>query len=190
MVKLLNTNEIPTEGVTISQIRFGTGIIMKVADINIYETFILNPLGIIGNYMSYQEKLIKAIKFYSSNNPLECLEKGLLKSFTTGRDMYHQQSNLCIKDYNIYHDLNNYNCHSEDKMISITSVDNECLDCIDECEHCAGESPLNCACYHNDKYWFRNDKDTNRLYCQLVPYLDLNKYSDLQFNEIQWGSQN
>ena len=46
-----NTNEIPTEGVTISQIRFGTGIIMKVADINIYGTFILNPLGIIGNYM-------------------------------------------------------------------------------------------------------------------------------------------
>ena len=185
-----NTNEIPTEGVTISQIRFGTGIIMKVADINIYETFILNPLGIIGNYMSYQEKLIKTIKFYSSNNPLECLEKGLLKSFTTGRDMYHQQSDLCIKDYNIYHDLNNFNCHSEDKMISITSVDNECLDCIDECEHCAGESPLNCACYHNDKYWFRNDKDTNRLYCQLVPYLDLNKYSDLQFNEIQYATTN
>ena len=75
-------------------------------------------------------------------------------------------------------------------MINKNSLQNECLDCIDECTHCAGESKLNCACYNNDNYWFRNDKDSNRLYCQLVPYIDLNKYSDLQFNEIKYATSN
>ena len=180
---------IPKNGVTINNIIFGYGIIMIISDINFYSSFMLNPFGIITNYQSYRNFLIGSLTFYSMTST-ECLGLQLLTGLTNGRDMYYQQTNQCIKDYNIYHNLINFDCQSEDKMINITALNNDCLDCIDECDHCGGESELNCACYYNDKYWFRNDKDTNKLYCQLVPYLDLNKYSELEFTEIKYATTN
>ena len=175
-------------GITLNKILFGYGIIMILGDINIYNSFILNPLGIISNFQSYKRYLINSVKFYSLSST-ECLGKSVLKS-KDGRDMYYQQEGQCIRDYNIYQNMESFNCQSEDKMINIYSLDNECLDCIDECTHCAGTSKLNCACYHNDAYWFRNDVHTKKLYCQIVPYLDLNKYSELEFNEIKYATTN
>ena len=104
--------------------------------------------------------------------------------------MYYYQTGQCIQEYNIYHNLDKFDCQSEDKMIDLTALNNDCIDCIEECDHCGGKSEFNCACYYNDKYWFRNDKDTNKLYCQLVPYLDLNKYSELEFTEIKYATTN
>ena len=183
-----NSNNIPYRGVTLNKLLFGYGIIMILGDIRIYKTFILNPLGVITNYDSYENYLSKSIKFYGSTST-KCIEQKMILS-SGGRDMFYQQSEQCKEDYNIYHNLADFKCNSEDKMIDITSIDNECVNCISECEHCGGKTKLNCSCYYNDKYWFRNDKNTNRLYCQLVPYLDLNKYSSLEFTEIKYATTN
>ena len=183
-----NDIEIFGKGITINQISFGYGIIMLIGDINFYSTFILNPLGIVTNYLSYKKDMINSYQFYSSSS-IECLASHILLD-SDGRDMFYQQAGQCIPDYNIYNNMANFDCQSEDKMINITSLENECLDCIPECDHCGGETKLNCSCYFNDKYWFRNDKDTNRLYCQLVPYLDLNKYSELAFTNIKYATTN
>ena len=183
-----STYRIPDNGFILNKITFGYGIIMLIADLNIYNSFILNPLGIISNFLSYYTYLITSLNFHLSS-PSNCIDKQVLIA-TDGRDMYYYQNEFCIKDYNIFHEIENHNCDDEDKMINLNSIDNECIDCIDECKHCAGESKLNCACYNNDIYWFRKDKDTNRLFCQLVPYIDLNKYSDLQFNEIKYATSN
>ena len=121
---------------------------MIISDINFYSSFMLNPFGIITNYQSYRNYLIGSLTFYSMTST-ECLGLQLLTGLTNGRDMYYQQTNQCIKDYNIYHNLINFDCQSEDKMISITALNNDCLDCIEECDHCGGESELNCACYYN-----------------------------------------
>ena len=176
--------------ITLNKILFGYGIIMVIGDINIYKSFILNPLGVVSNYQSYQKYLLNSIKFYSLTEE-ECIGTQILLS-KNGRDMYHQQRGQCIKDYNIYHNLEKHDCKSEDKMINKESIDEEeeCEYCIPECEHCAGISKLNCSCYYNDTYWFRIDKNTNRLYCELVPYLDLNKYSSLDFAEIKYATTN
>ena len=181
--------EIPKEGITLNEIIFGSGIIMIIADVNIYHSFILNPLGIISNYQSYKRYLISSIHFYSSEAS-KCIQEHVLETLVDGRDLYTHQEGQCIKDYILYHNLENFNCQSEDKMINSTSIDKECLDCIPECEHCAGESKFNCACYYNDTYWLRSDNETNRLYCELVPYLDLNKYSELEFTDIKYATTN
>ena len=187
-VSKLSSFDIPIGGITLNKILFGYGIIMILGDINIYNAFILNPYGIVTNYNSYKRYLINSLQFYSSTES-ECIKTQMILSLN-GRDMFYQQTGHCIKDYNLYHNLENFICESEDQMININSVNNECFDCISQCEHCGGESKLNCACYSNDTYWFRNDKDTNRLYCELVPYLDLNKYSQLEFKEIQYATTN
>ena len=184
----INFNTILGTGLTINQINFGYGIIMLVGDINFYSTFILNPLGIVTNYQSYKNYIIHSYQLYSSSSN-ECLGSHILLD-STGKDMFYQQAGQCISDYNIYNNIAGLDCQSEDKMINITSLENECLDCIPECDHCGGETKLNCSCYYNDTYWFRNDKNTNRLYCQLVPYLDLNKYSTLEFTEIKYATTN
>ena len=183
-----STYNIPTNGIILNKITFGYGIIMMIADLNIYNAFILNPLGVISNFLSYKKYLISSLNFHLSSSS-NCIDKQILISYN-GRDMYYQQNEHCIPDYNIYNEIEKHNCDSEDKMININSIENECLDCIDECTHCAGDSKFNCACYNNENYWFRNDNSINRLYCQLVPYIDLNKYSDLQFNEIKYATTN
>ena len=186
VVSRRSTYNIPENGVTLNKITFGYGIILTVADVNIYENFILNPLGIVSNFLSYQNYLIKSIKLYSTSST-DCIERQILIA-SDGRDMYYQNDNNCFADYNLYHKLENYNCNDENKMINIDSIDNDCEECIDECKFCAGDSYLNCACYYNKNYWFRNED--NILYCQIVPYIDLNKYSDLQFNEIKYATTN
>ena len=187
---------IPDVGITLNKILFGYGIIMMIADINIYHNFILNPLGVVTNYQSYQNEqsnLIKTFKFYTNTDDgVDCILPQMILSYDDNRDIYYQRTGQCIKDYNIYHELEDHDCQSEDKMINKESLvkEEECIDCIPECEHCGGISKLNCSCYFNDKYWFRIDKDTNRLYCELVPYLDLNKYSSLEFSEIEYATTN
>ena len=186
VVSRRSTYNIPENGVSLNKITFGYGIILTVADVNIYENFILNPLGIVSNFLSYQNDLIKSINLYSTSSS-DCIEKQILIS-SDGRDMYYQNDNNCFADYNLYHKLENYNCNDENKMINLNSIDNDCEECIDECKFCAGDSYLNCACYYNRNYWFRNED--NILFCQVVPYIDLNKYSDLQFNEIKYATSN
>ena len=188
--RTINYN-IPYGGITLNKILFGYGIIMMIADINIYNTFILNPFGVVTNYQSYQRYIIKTFKFYNDIDT-ECIGQKMILSYDDNRDIYYQRDGQCIKDYNIYHKLEDHDCQSEDKMINKESLnkEEECEDCIPQCEHCGGSSKLKCSCYHNDKYWFRIDKDTNRLYCELVPYLDLNKYSSLEFTEIKYSTTN
>ena len=180
-----NWLNIPENGITINTITFGYGTIMSMGDVNIYNTFILNPLGIVSNILNRNNYLKETIKLYSSSSS-NCIDTQVLIS-SDGRDMYYQNDNNCFADYNIYHDLGNYNCNNEDKMVNVNSVDSECKDCEDDCKFCAGESN-NCACYYNTNYWFRNDN--NVLRCQIVPYIDLNKYSDLQFSEIKYATTN
>ena len=97
----------------------------------------------------------------------------------------------CKSDYNIYHDMSNINCNeNKNKRVDYISLNNECVDCIDECYYCGGETKLNCACYYNDIYWFRNDITENRLYCQKIPYQDFNIYSELQFTNISYATTN
>ena len=70
----------------------------------------------------------------------------------------------CKSDYNIYHDMSNINYNENKyKRVDYISLNNECLDCIDECYYCGGETKLNI-------HWFRNDITENRLYCQKIPY--------------------
>ena len=186
VVSRRSTYNIPENGITLNKITFGYGIILTVADVNIYENFILNPLGIVSNFLSYQNYLIKSIKLYSTSST-DCIERQTLIA-SDGRDMYFQNDNNCFADYNLYHNLENFNCNDENKMINLDSIDNECQECIDNCKFCAGDSYLNCACYYNTNYWFRNED--NILYCQVVPYIGLNKYSDIQFNEIKYATTN
>ena len=184
-------NKIPLDGIILNKIIFGYGIIMTLSDVNIYKTFILNPLGIVSNYASYQNNLVSSINLHLKSDT-RCIEQHVLEA-SDGRDMYNQQIGHCIKDYNIYHDFRNHYCNDENKMINISNIndaDKECIECIDECTHCAGGSKLNCACYFDENYWFRKDKDTNRLFCQIVPYIDLNKYSELEFSEIKYATTN
>jgi hypothetical protein len=75
-------------------------------------------------------------------------------------------------------------------MIDYFSGSTECLNCIDECYYCGGDNKLNCACYYNDYYWFRNDKIKSKLYCQRLPYHDFNKYSQVEFNDISYATTN
>ena len=179
--------DIPYEGITVNKISFSYGIIMIISDLQIYNTFILNPLGIISNFASHNKFLVSSFYFHSDDKN-HCINKTTILLDNIGRDMYNQQIGNCKSDYNIYHKLKD--CGSEDKMININSLENECLDCIDECTHCAGDSKFNCACYYNETYWFRNDNIKNKLFCQLVPYIDLNKYSNIQFNEIKYATSN
>ena len=87
--------------------------------------------------------------------------------------------------------MSNINCNeNKNKRVDYISLNNECVDCIDECYYCGGETKLNCACYYNDIYWFRNDVTENRLYCQKIPYQDFNIYSELQFTNISYATTN
>ena len=181
-----NTYQINDPGILIDTIIFGCGISASFTDLRIYNTFILNPYGIITNDESYQKLLVYNLKLYD-----------MTQSCIPIYDLYDINGNelsgliTCKSDYNIYHDMSNINCNENKyKRVDYISLNNECVDCIDECYYCGGETKLNCACYYNDIYWFRNDITENRLYCQKIPYQDFNIYSELQFTNISYATTN
>ena len=151
-----------------------------------YSTFILNPYGIVSNDESYEKYLIYNLKLYStdSNN---CISSNILTSDS------NDISNIitCSKDYLIQHDMSNYNCNNNrDKMIDNNDKDNICIDCIDDCYYCGGDSKLNCACYYNDNYWIKKDSSTNQLFCEVLPYPDFNAYSEIIFDHVSYSNTN
>ena len=181
-----DTFQISEPGIIIDKIIFGGGISASFTDLRIYHSFILNPYGIITNNESYQKLLIYNLKLY--NQDISCIP--IFDLYDLNGNELHSQI-TCISDYNIYHDINNINCNENKyKRVNYDSLENECVDCIDECYYCGGETQLNCACYYNDIYWFRNEENENRLYCQKIPYHDFNIYSDLQFTDISYATTN
>ena len=181
-----NTYQINNPGIVIDTIIIGCGISASFTDLRIYNSFILNPYGIITNDESYQKLLIYNLKLYDMSS--SCIPIYDLYDIN-GNELSGQI--ICNSDYNIYHDISNINCNENKyKRVDYLSLDNECIDCIDECYYCGGESKLNCACYYNDIYLFRNDITENRLYCQKIPYQDFNIYSELQFTDISYATTN
>ena len=157
------TYNIPEPGILIDTIILGAGISGLFSDLRFYHSFILNPYGIVTNDESYEKLLIYNLKLYDAN--LEtCISTndlvdshGLELSFVI----------TCIYDYNVYHEIDKVNCNKNKyKRVDYLSLNNECLDCINECYYCGGEEKSNCACYYNDIYWFRNEISEDRLYCQ------------------------
>ena len=182
-----STYNIDEPGIKVNTLIFGYQISATITDVRIYHSFILNPYGIITNDESYQKHLIYQLELFGSST--SCVSSGSLKD-ESGNDISSYFP--CYPDYNIYHDLTHFNCHNNpDKMIDFFSDDKECQDCIDECTYCGGDDKFNCACYYNDLYWFRYDKENyKQLYCQRVPYHDFNKYSEVQFNDVQYATTN
>ena len=139
----------------------GTGISASISDIRIYNSFILNPYGIITNDESYEKLLVYNIKLYD-NELIGCVP-----TFDLFDDNNNELSRdvTCVSDYNIYHDISNLNCNkNKNKRVNYLSLDNECVDCIEDCYYCGGISKLNCACYYNDIYWFRKYQPQGNLY--------------------------
>ena len=64
-VKRENTYNIPSPGITIDTLVFGYGISGSIADIRVYQTFIMNPFGIVTNsestlrYLVYNKNLTR-----------------------------------------------------------------------------------------------------------------------------------
>ena len=181
-----DTFKIDDPGIFIDSISFGYGLSASISDIRFYSNFILNPYGIVSNDESYEKYLIYNIKLYSTNSN-NCINSNILTSDSI------DISNIitCTKDYLIQHDMSNYNCNKNiDKMIDNNDKDNECVDCIDDCYYCGGESKLNCACYFNDNYWIRKDMSTNQLFCEVLPYPDFNTYSEIIFDDVKYSYTN
>ena len=181
-----DTFKIDNPGIYIDSISFGYGLSASISDIRFYSNFILNPYGIVSNDESYEKYLIYNLKLFStdSNN---CISSNILTSDS------NDISNIitCTKDYLIQHDMSNYNCDKNiDKMIDNNDKDNICIDCIDDCYYCGGDSKLNCACYFNDNYWIRKDISSNQLFCEVLPYPDFNTYSEIIFDDVKYSNTN
>ena len=181
------TYNIPEPGILIDTIILGAGISGLFSDLRFYHSFILNPYGIVTNDESYEKLLIYNLKLYDANLETCISTNDLVDSH--GLELSFAIT--CIYDYNVYHEIDKVNCNKNKyKRVDYLSLNNECLDCINECYYCGGEEKSNCACYYNDIYWFRNEISEDRLYCQKLPYHDFNIYSDLQFTDISYATTN
>ena len=177
-VKRENTYNIPSPGITIDTLVFGYGISGSIADIRVYQTFIMNPFGIVTNSESTLRYLVYN-KILYSNTVGQCVSD---KDFNVDISLTVQ----CYEDYNLYHDKTQTCDNDKDKIITGEG----CKDCIEECSYCGGESKLNCACYYNTFYWFRKDPISNQVYCQRLPHHDFNIYSLVEFTNIDVATTN
>ena len=182
-----STYNLPDPGIYIDTIILGTGISASISDIRIYNSFILNPYGIITNDESYEKLLVYNIKLYD-NELIGCVP-----TFDLFDDNNNELSRdvTCVSDYNIYHDISNLNCNkNKNKRVNFLSLDNECVDCIEDCYYCGGISKLNCACYYNDIYWFRKYQPQGNLFCQKLPYIDFSIYKKIEYKDISYATTN
>lgn len=177
-IKRQNTYNIPSPGLSIDTLIFGYGISGSISDIRIYNTFIMNPYGIITNSESTNNYLVYNKLLYS-NTIVQCVS-------STDFDINISNLVQCYEDYNLYHDKS-LNCNNDPNQML---TNNGCKNCIEECSYCGGESKLNCACYYNNYYWFRKDKITNQVYCQRLPYHDFNIYSQAEFSNLETANTN
>ena len=101
-----NTYQINNPGIVIDTIIIGCGISASFTDLRIYNSFILNPYGIITNDESYQKLLIYNLKLYDMSS--SCIPIYDLYDIN-GNELSGQI--ICNSDYNIYHDISNINCN-------------------------------------------------------------------------------
>ena len=179
------SNTISEPGIVVDTITIGSKISATFTDIRVYKSFILNPYGTVTNDESYNKELVFNLPLQGTSDT-NCISSNDL--YDSYGDLFYRIK--CYPDYNIYQDSEYHCSHNKDKMIDYFSGSTECLNCIDECYYCGGDNKLNCACYYNDYYWFRNDKIKSKLYCQRLPYHDFNKYSQVEFNDISYATTN
>ena len=109
-MKRENTYNIPSPGITIDTLVFGYGISGSIADIRVYQTFIMNPFGIVTNSESTLRYLVYN-KILYSNTVGQCVSD---KDFNVDISLTVQ----CYEDYNLYHDKTQTCDNDKDKIIT------------------------------------------------------------------------
>ena len=178
---------LPSTGIKVNQLQFGTEIIALFAELSIYSKFIQGAYGTIRS-PNLQENLFynKSLIGTDEHNCVD-VDKDLISSVTI----------LCSPDYSL-----NFNeelfCNDTTIFFEPYDENNKEKDdndfygkCDDICETlCFGETDKRCTCDMTDGIFWLRRNDKMETYCERIPYFDFGnikeyKYEDAPMSETK-----
>ena len=175
--------EIPPDGLPITQLTFGSEIAALVGDLRVYSKAIQGAYGrIMAGISRDRIDLAHNIPMYGETKN-GCMRE---TDLTVAGAMDFVE---CVGDYNIFLDPTN-KCTDNSKYFN--EITRKCEACNSECEtNCYGPDEWHCTCDLSEgKYWLREkpDDDTNSdkpfTYCEKIKYIDFSNLNKISFDRI------